>query len=35
MLARLDLTDPRRADRDFDRLAEALRGPLPRRSRRD
>ena len=31
MLATLDLTDPRRADREFDRLAEALRGPLPRR----
>ena len=31
MLATLDLTDPRRADREFGRLAEALRGPLPRR----
>jgi len=31
MLAALDLTDPRRADRDFARLADALRGPLPRR----
>jgi hypothetical protein len=31
MLATLDLTHPRRADREFDRLAEALRGPLPRR----
>jgi hypothetical protein len=30
MLAMLDLTDPRRADREFGRLAEALRGPLPR-----
>jgi Caspase domain/TIR domain len=30
MLATLDLTDPRRADREFGRLAEALRGPLPR-----
>ena len=31
MLATLDLAHPRRADREFDRLAEALRGPLPRR----
>jgi Caspase domain/TIR domain len=31
MLATLDLTHPRHADREFDRLAEALRGPLPRR----
>lgn len=31
MLAALDLTHPRRAEREFDRLAEALRGPLPRR----
>jgi len=31
MLTTLDLTDPRRADRDFVRLADALRGPLPRR----
>lgn len=31
MLAAIDLTDPRRADREFGRLAEALRGPLPRR----
>jgi len=31
MLATIDLTDPRRADREFGRLAEALRGPLPRR----
>ena len=31
MLATLDLTDPRRADREFGRLVEALRGPLPRR----
>ena len=31
MLATLDLADPRRADREFGRLAEALRGPLPRR----
>jgi len=31
MLATLDLTDPRRADREFGRLAESLRGPLPRR----
>lgn len=30
MLAMLDLTDPRRADREFGRLAAALRGPLPR-----
>jgi caspase domain-containing protein/TIR domain-containing protein len=32
MLAMLDLTDPRRADREFARLAAALRGPLPRHS---
>jgi hypothetical protein len=31
MLATIDLTDPRRADREFGRLAEALLGPLPRR----
>jgi hypothetical protein len=31
MLATIDLADPRRADREFGRLAEALRGPLPRR----
>ena len=31
MLATLDLADPQRADREFDRLAKALRGPLPRR----
>ena len=31
MLATIDLTDPRRVDREFGRLAEALRGPLPRR----
>jgi Caspase domain/TIR domain len=31
MLATLDLTHPQRADREFDRLVEALRGPLPRR----
>lgn len=31
MLAALDLTDPRRADREFGRLTEALRGPLPHR----
>jgi hypothetical protein len=31
MLAALDLADPRRADREFGRLAEALRGPLPHR----
>ena len=31
MLATLDLADPRRADRDFARLADALRGTLPRR----
>jgi hypothetical protein len=31
MLATLDLTDPRRADREFARLAAALRSPLPRR----
>ncbi len=35
MLATLDLTDPRRADREFGRLAEALRGPLPRRESGD
>ena len=27
MLATLDLTHPRRAEREFDRLAQALRGP--------
>jgi Caspase domain/TIR domain len=31
MLTALDLTDPRRADREFTRLAQALRSPLPRR----
>ncbi len=31
MLATIDLTDPRRADRELGRLAEALRDPLPRR----
>lgn len=31
MLATLDLTHPGRAEREFDRLAEVLRGPLPRR----
>lgn len=30
MLTALDLTHPRRADREFDRLIEALRQPLPR-----
>jgi hypothetical protein len=30
MLATLDLIDPRHADREFGRLASALRGPLPR-----
>lgn len=31
MLTSLDLTHPARADREFARLTEALRGPLPRR----
>lgn len=31
MLATLDLTHPGRAERELDRLAEVLRGPLPRR----
>ncbi len=31
MLATLDLTSPPRAERELDRLTEALRGPLPRR----
>jgi hypothetical protein len=31
MLTVIDLTDPARADREFARLAAALRGPLPRR----
>jgi hypothetical protein len=31
MLAMLDLSHPRRAEREFGRLVEALRGPLPRR----
>lgn len=30
MLATLDLAHPRRAEREFDRLVQALRGPLPR-----
>ncbi|MBU1750485.1 MAG: caspase family protein [Chloroflexi bacterium] len=31
MLTTLDLAHPRRAEREFDRLVQALRGPLPRR----
>ena len=31
MLAALELTHPQRAEREFGRLTEALRGPLPRR----
>lgn len=31
MLAALDLAHPRRAEREFDRLVQALQGPLPRR----
>lgn len=31
MLTAIDLTDPARTDREFARLAAALRGPLPRR----
>ena len=31
MLSVLDLTQPQRAEREFDRLGAALRGPLPRR----
>jgi hypothetical protein len=31
MLTTLDLTHPRRAEREFDRLVQALQGPLPRR----
>jgi len=31
MLTTLDLAHPRRAEREFDRLLRALRGPLPRR----
>ena len=31
MLTTLDLTHPRRAEREFERLVRALRGPLPRR----
>jgi hypothetical protein len=31
MLTAIDLADPLRADREFTRLAAALRGPLPRR----
>ncbi len=31
MLSRVDLADSRRSERNFDRLVEALRGPLPKR----
>jgi len=31
MLTTLDMIHPRRAEREFERLVEALRGPLPRR----
>jgi hypothetical protein len=31
MLAMLDMIHARRAEHEFDRLAQALRGPLPRR----
>ncbi|MFZ1241752.1 MAG: caspase family protein [Anaerolineae bacterium] len=34
MLTTLDLTHPRRAEREFSRLVQALQGPLPRRSSR-
>ena len=31
MLTTLNLIHPRRAEREFDRLVQALQGPLPRR----